>query len=284
MRRRRPAPDAGGRVARAAAWRSPTRSAWCRPARSSWRPCAGPAPSWCRSIRSTRPPSRPSPAPIPTAIERIVLTASGGPFRTWSLGAAGARHAAAGAAPSQLVDGPQDHHQFGHPDEQGAGADRGLSPVSRRADQLEVVVHPQSIIHALVGYRDGSMLAQLSSQICAPRLRSSLAWPQPHGGADQAPRPGRIGAAELRAPRRAALPGARPGAPGHAARRHGARRAQCGQRDCRGGLPGGTPGVPSNRPTCGGDAGRRQRRAGCWARARTWMPCSPPMPRPDGWR
>ena len=52
-----------------------------------------PAPSWCRSTRSIRRSSRRSPAPIPAAIERIVLTASGGPFRTWSLEAAGARHA-----------------------------------------------------------------------------------------------------------------------------------------------------------------------------------------------
>ena len=50
---------------KAGAWRSPTRNAWCWPARSSWRRCARPAPSWCRSTRSTRPSSSRSPAPIP---------------------------------------------------------------------------------------------------------------------------------------------------------------------------------------------------------------------------
>jgi 1-deoxy-D-xylulose-5-phosphate reductoisomerase len=46
------------------------------------------------------------------------------------------------------------------------------------ADKLEIVVHPQSIIHALVGYRDGSMLAQLSSPDMRTPIALSLAWPQ----------------------------------------------------------------------------------------------------------
>jgi 1-deoxy-D-xylulose-5-phosphate reductoisomerase len=50
-----------------------------------------------------------------------------------------------------------------------------LFPVD--AAQLEVVVHPQSIIHALVAYRDGSMLAQLSSPDMRTPIALSLAWP-----------------------------------------------------------------------------------------------------------
>jgi 1-deoxy-D-xylulose-5-phosphate reductoisomerase len=46
------------------------------------------------------------------------------------------------------------------------------------ADKLEIVVHPQSIVHALVGYRDGSMLAQLSSPDMRTPIALSLAWPQ----------------------------------------------------------------------------------------------------------
>ena len=46
------------------------------------------------------------------------------------------------------------------------------------AEKLEIVVHPQSIIHALVGYRDGSMLAQLSSPDMRTPIALSLAWPQ----------------------------------------------------------------------------------------------------------
>ena len=48
-------------------------------------------------------------------------------------GGACARNSTAGALPSQLVHGAENHHRFGHPDEQGARADRGLSSVSRRA-------------------------------------------------------------------------------------------------------------------------------------------------------
>ena len=43
--------------------------------------------------------------------------------------------------------------------------------------QLEVVVHPQSIVHALVAYRDGSMLAQLASPDMRTPIAVSLAWP-----------------------------------------------------------------------------------------------------------
>ena len=51
----------------------------------------------------------------PESIERIVLTASGGPFRTWSLEQLRAGDAGAGAAPSQLVDGRQDHRSIPRP-------------------------------------------------------------------------------------------------------------------------------------------------------------------------
>ncbi|RZI38875.1 1-deoxy-D-xylulose-5-phosphate reductoisomerase, partial [Herbaspirillum sp. HC18] len=50
-----------------------------------------------------------------------------------------------------------------------------LFPVSQK--QLEVVVHPQSIIHALVAYRDGSMLAQLASPDMRTPIALGLSWP-----------------------------------------------------------------------------------------------------------
>ncbi len=85
------------------------------------------------------------------AVEKIVLTASGGPFRTASLEEMAARHAGSGAAASGLVDGRQDQHRFRHHDEQGPGADRGGAAVRPRArPQIGVLVHPQSVIHGLV--------------------------------------------------------------------------------------------------------------------------------------
>ncbi len=50
---------------------------------------------------------------------RVIVTASGGPFRTWPLDAIGERDAGAGASASQLGDGQEDHHRFRIDDEQG---------------------------------------------------------------------------------------------------------------------------------------------------------------------
>jgi 1-deoxy-D-xylulose-5-phosphate reductoisomerase len=86
-------------------------------------------------------------------------------------------HARGGAVPPQLVDGAQNHDRLGHPDEQGAGADRGLPSVPVTPAQLEVVVHPQSIVHALVEFCDGSMLAQLASPDMRTPIALGLAWP-----------------------------------------------------------------------------------------------------------
>ena len=57
----------------------------------------------------------------------------------------------------ELGDGPQDQRRFGDDDEQGPRGDRGALAVRRRrARRIEVVIHPQSVIHSLVEYVDGS--------------------------------------------------------------------------------------------------------------------------------
>ena len=55
-------------------------------------------------------------------VRRVILTASGGPFRTWSAEAIRGRDARAGAQASQLVDGPEGHDRFRHADEQRASS------------------------------------------------------------------------------------------------------------------------------------------------------------------
>ena len=45
------------------------------------------------------------------------------------------------------------------------------------ADQIEIVVHPQSVIHSMVGYRDGSVLAQLGTQDMRVPITHALGWP-----------------------------------------------------------------------------------------------------------
>ena len=111
------------------------------------------------------------------AIERIVLTASGGPFRTWSL------EQLADATPEQALAHPNWSMGPKISIDSATLMNKGLELIEAyhlfpvRPDQLEVVVHPQSIIHALVGYRDGSMLAQLAMPDMRTPIAASLAWP-----------------------------------------------------------------------------------------------------------
>jgi 1-deoxy-D-xylulose-5-phosphate reductoisomerase len=111
------------------------------------------------------------------AIERIVLTASGGPFRTWSL------EQLARATPQQALMHPNWSMGPKITIDSATLMNKGLELIEAyhlfpvEPAQLEVVVHPQSIIHALVGYRDGSMLAQLASPDMRTPIAASLAWP-----------------------------------------------------------------------------------------------------------
>jgi 1-deoxy-D-xylulose-5-phosphate reductoisomerase len=119
----------------------------------------------------------------PRSVERIVLTASGGPFRTWS------REAMARATPAEALKHPnwtmgrkvtidsatlmnkgleliEAHHLFGAP-----------------PDRLDVLVHPQSIVHGMVTLRDGSVLAAMSPPDMRTPIAHALAWPDhPAGG------------------------------------------------------------------------------------------------------
>ncbi len=113
----------------------------------------------------------------PASIERIVLTASGGPFRTWSL------EELARATPQQALCHPNWSMGRKITIDSATMMNKGLELIEAyhlfpvEPDQLEVVVHPQSIIHALVAYRDGSMLAQLANPDMRTPIAVSLAWP-----------------------------------------------------------------------------------------------------------
>ena len=120
--------------------------------------------------------------PAAHGVERIVLTASGGPFRGRTAAELESVTPDAGLRPSELEHGPQDLGRLRHPDEQGPRGDRGAPAVRPAAlERIEVVVHPQSIIHSLVAYRDGSVLAQLGKPDMRTAIAYALAWP----GADR---------------------------------------------------------------------------------------------------
>jgi len=113
----------------------------------------------------------------PAAIERIVLTASGGPFRTWSL------EELARATPQQALCHPNWSMGRKITIDSATLMNKGLELIEAyhlfpvEADQIEIVVHPQSIVHALVAFRDGSMLAQLASPDMRTPIALSLTWP-----------------------------------------------------------------------------------------------------------
>jgi 1-deoxy-D-xylulose-5-phosphate reductoisomerase len=113
----------------------------------------------------------------PDAIERIVLTASGGPFRMWTL------EQLARATPKEALRHPNWSMGRKITIDSATLMNKGLELIEAyhlfpvEADQLEVVVHPQSIIHALVAFRDGSMLAQLASPDMRTPIALSLTWP-----------------------------------------------------------------------------------------------------------
>ena len=111
-------------------------------------------------------------------VRRILLTASGGPFRCTPL------------PELQLVTPDQ---ACAHPNwsmgrkisvDSASMMNKGLELIEAcwlfdaRPDQIEVVVHPQSVIHSLVDYVDGSVLAQLGNPDMRTPIANALAWPE----------------------------------------------------------------------------------------------------------
>ncbi|KKX27810.1 1-deoxy-D-xylulose-5-phosphate reductoisomerase [Rhizobium sp. LC145] len=106
------------------------------------------------------------------AVERIVLTASGGPFRTWT------RERMAGVTADIARAHP--NWSMGLKISIGSASmfNKALEMIEAkhlfdlRPEQIEVIVHPQSIIHSMVGYTDGSVLAQLG----CPDMRTAIGY------------------------------------------------------------------------------------------------------------
>ena len=106
-----------------------------------------------------------------------MLTASGGPFRTWST------DALARATPEEALRHPNWSMGAKITIDSATLMNKGLELIEAyhlfpvAADQLGVVVHPQSIVHCLVAYRDGSVLAQMSCPDMRTPISLALAWP-----------------------------------------------------------------------------------------------------------
>ncbi len=111
------------------------------------------------------------------AIERLILTASGGPFRNWSLADMAA------ATPQQALAHPNWDMGAKISIDSATMMNKGLELIEAQllfglpSEQVEIVVHPQSVIHSMVAYRDGSVLAQLGTPDMRVPISHALGWP-----------------------------------------------------------------------------------------------------------
>lgn len=111
-------------------------------------------------------------------VEKIILTASGGPFRE---------------LPAEQFSEVTPEQACNHPNwsmgrkisvDSATLMNKGLEVIEARwlfnahPDQIEVVVHPQSIVHSMVAYRDGSVLAQMGMPDMRTPIAHALAWPR----------------------------------------------------------------------------------------------------------
>ena len=111
-------------------------------------------------------------------VRRVILTASGGPFRTWS---------------AEQIRGATLEQALKHPNwsmgpkvtiDSATLMNKGLEVIEAfhlfalKPDEIDVVVHAQSVIHGLVEFRDGSFIAQLGSPDMRIPIAHCLAWPE----------------------------------------------------------------------------------------------------------
>jgi 1-deoxy-D-xylulose-5-phosphate reductoisomerase len=111
------------------------------------------------------------------AFESVTLTASGGPFREWS------RERMAAATPEQAVAHPNWSMGAKISVDSATLMNKGLELIEAHVlfaiapDKLGVIVHPQSLVHCLVSYSDGSTLAHLSAPDMRTPIAHALSWP-----------------------------------------------------------------------------------------------------------
>lgn len=111
-------------------------------------------------------------------VESIILTASGGPFLAWD------RVAMKAVTPAQAVSHPNWSMGTKISIDSATMMNKGLELIEAyhlfpvQASQINILVHPESIIHSMVAYKDGSVLAQMGApDMCVP-ISYALGWPK----------------------------------------------------------------------------------------------------------
>ena len=113
----------------------------------------------------------------PPGVRRVLLTASGGPFRDVPLEALGEVTPEAACAHPNWVMGRKISVDSATLMNKGLELIEACFLFGLTPSQVQIVVHPQSIVHSLVEYVDGSMLAQLGSPDMRTPIAHALAWP-----------------------------------------------------------------------------------------------------------
>jgi len=111
-------------------------------------------------------------------VEKLILTASGGPFLHKE------RSTLANITPDEACNHPNWDMGRKISVDSATLMNKGLEVIearwlfNARPDQIEVIIHPQSIVHSMVAYRDGSVLAQLGMPDMRTPIAHALAWPE----------------------------------------------------------------------------------------------------------
>ena len=111
-------------------------------------------------------------------VQSLVLTASGGPFRGWSC------ETLEGVTPEMALAHPRWRMGRKISIDSATMMNKGLEVIEAfhlfgiAVEQIQVVVHPESIVHSMVSYRDGSVLAQLGVPDMRTPIAVALAWPE----------------------------------------------------------------------------------------------------------
>jgi 1-deoxy-D-xylulose-5-phosphate reductoisomerase len=111
-------------------------------------------------------------------VQRVIITASGGPFRTWT------REAIEAATPEQALRHPNWSMGPKITIDSATMMNKGLELIEAHhlfalePDEIEVLVHPQSVVHGLIEFRDGAMVGLMGAADMRIPIAHCLAWPQ----------------------------------------------------------------------------------------------------------
>ncbi len=111
-------------------------------------------------------------------VEKILLTASGGPFRGWT------KKQMAGITPEEALRHPTWRMGPKITIDSATLMNKGLEVIEAMhlfglpRDRIEVVIHPQSIVHSMVAFRDGTVMAQMGAPDMRGAIAYALSWPE----------------------------------------------------------------------------------------------------------